>query len=164
MGVMVKVTILKVVTEVSRSNFGPPLIKSCDHSTCQFFLKFVSNSTTDHRQWPCGTRMGPNNASDIVWALGMFFFLILHVFNILTNSFCYIQALTMFKGTEGVRQRVRLGGDGKNGPNETSGVVWAITSKVFLSFFFFFVLTSFLYILFRSVNRLKGWGGKVGRQ
>ena len=57
-------------------------------------------------------KTGPNDARHVVWAIGKYFFFLLHVLLNLTNVFCLLRFYLHYKGME----RVGMGGDGKNGP------------------------------------------------
>src|SRR5271155_871250 len=87
--------------------------------------------------WPATTITGPNDARCVGWALGMCFFFSL-VFSLLNNYFYLFRSSLFFLGT----RRATVAGD-ITGPNDASGVVWALLLRyVFFWFFFVFSLTS----------------------
>ena len=73
------------------------------------------------------TRMCPNNASGVVWALGELFFRFFLKYQ--TNGLLYIQVLSTINA---IGRAAMM----KTGPNDTSGIVWALGEF----FFHFFLL------------------------
>src|ERR1700678_3320648 len=86
-------------------------------------------------RWLATTITGPNDASGVVWALGIFCcsscFLLLA-----SNDFYLFRSSLFFSGT----RRATVAGD-ITGPNDASGVVWALL----LRYVFFVFLRVFSY-------------------
>ena len=81
--------------------------------------------------WPVMRKTGPNGASCVVWATGMFFFYFLRVlllFSVLFRFYLH------FKMTG----RVGLGGDEKNGPKQC--VLRHLVQRYVFFFYFAFFL------------------------
>jgi hypothetical protein len=87
--------------------------------------------------WAATANMGPNDVSDVVWAISTYFFFFFHVFLIITNGFILFRFYQCYKRTGGVR----LGGDNKNGPKRCQ------TRRLGLRYVFFFIFVLFYLLL-----------------
>ena len=77
---------------------------------------------------------GPNDADASFGPLVSFFFIFLRVILIFS---LFLGATNVFQGLDGFNRSVTT----RTGPNDASGVVWAISKFFFLYFFVFFFTT-----------------------
>ena len=81
------------------------------------------------------TKMGPNNMSHVIWALGESFFLL---FNI--NNFFFVSIGSIYK----IHERERAGTTRtETGPNDVSCIIWALGEPFFFSLYYL-ILTNIL--------------------
>src|SRR5271168_2553533 len=97
-------------------------------------------------RWPATTITGPNNARCVVWALVCVFFP--HVFSLLTNDFYFdLGPHYVLKAPKELRWAATT----ITGPNDASGVIWALEVRyVFFCFSSCFLLLANDFYLFRS--------------
>src|SRR5271168_2926540 len=91
-------------------------------------------------RWPATTITGPNDASGVVWALGMFCFCFSSYFLLLANDFYLFRSSVFFSGT----QRATVAGNDHNRPKQSQ------MCRLGLRYMFFFprvfsLLTNDLY-------------------
>src|ERR1700678_2311213 len=88
-------------------------------------------------RWLATTITGPNDASGVVWASGMFSFCFSSCFLLLANDFYLFRSSLFFSGT----QRATVAGDDHNRPKRRIWRRLGLRYVLFL-FFFMFSLTS----------------------
>src|SRR5271168_1173430 len=93
------------------------------------------------------TKKGPNDASGVVWALGVFLFHLFYFILITTRHESPRQPMTANEGqrrptqvNEGPQLPMTANED-KKGPNDASGVVWALGVFFFHLFYFILITT-----------------------